>query len=133
MHSLLAVARVTHPGGAEIGLLRLLPRLRHAGWDVHLVGRPIEPRKGVLVHAAHRIRALGPRVVLMGDHPYTRDKEYLGQVRSSRSGGRPRGAGRHGRRGARAPRRVGAAGRERARRWHADAYAERVVGLIVAP
>jgi glycosyltransferase involved in cell wall biosynthesis len=36
MPSLLAVAPVDHPGGAEIGLLRLLPRLRHAGWDVTL-------------------------------------------------------------------------------------------------
>jgi glycosyltransferase involved in cell wall biosynthesis len=34
--SLLAVVPVDHPGGAEIGLLRLLPRLRHAGWDVTL-------------------------------------------------------------------------------------------------
>lgn len=32
--SVLAVAPVDHPGGAEIALLRLLPRLRHAGWDV---------------------------------------------------------------------------------------------------
>ena len=36
MPSVLAVAPVDHPGGAEIGLLRLLPRLRHAGWDVTL-------------------------------------------------------------------------------------------------
>jgi glycosyltransferase involved in cell wall biosynthesis len=36
MPSLLAVAPVDHPGGAEIGLLRLLPRLRHAGWDITL-------------------------------------------------------------------------------------------------
>jgi glycosyltransferase involved in cell wall biosynthesis len=34
--SVLAVAQVDHPGGAEIGLLRLLPRLRGAGWDVTL-------------------------------------------------------------------------------------------------
>ena len=34
MPSLLAVSPVDHPGGAEIALLRLLPRLRHAGWDV---------------------------------------------------------------------------------------------------
>jgi glycosyltransferase involved in cell wall biosynthesis len=36
MPSVLAVAPVDHPGGAEIGLLRLLPRMRHAGWDVTL-------------------------------------------------------------------------------------------------
>ncbi len=36
MPSLLAVAPVNHPGGAEIGLLRLLPRMRHAGWEVTL-------------------------------------------------------------------------------------------------
>src|SRR4051812_36517220 len=36
MPSLLAVAPVDHPGGAEIGLLRLLPRLRHAGWEITL-------------------------------------------------------------------------------------------------
>jgi glycosyltransferase involved in cell wall biosynthesis len=36
MTSLLAVAPVDHPGGAEIGLLRLLRRLRHAGWQVTL-------------------------------------------------------------------------------------------------
>src|SRR5215210_5448697 len=36
MTSVLAVAPVDHPGGAEIGLLRLLPRLRHAGWRVTL-------------------------------------------------------------------------------------------------
>jgi glycosyltransferase involved in cell wall biosynthesis len=221
MPSLLAVAPVNHPGGAEIGLLRLLPRLRHAGWDItlttpgdgpvrraaeqrglgwaplglgglqrgegaravaafpkarklarsvdvvylngtvcgrllpilpratravlhvhdivervpsawkradvvladsqavadrldgldaHVVGCPIEPeprtvappwpagdepvvgyvgrierRKGVLdlVSAAHRIRAAGARVVLIGDDPYETDPEYVGQVRSS--------------------------------------------------
>ena len=36
MISVLAVAPVDHPGGAEIGLLRLLPRLRDAGWAVTL-------------------------------------------------------------------------------------------------
>lgn len=36
MPALLAVAPVDHPGGAEIGLLRLLPGLREAGWDVTL-------------------------------------------------------------------------------------------------
>jgi glycosyltransferase involved in cell wall biosynthesis len=34
--SVLAVAPVDHPGGAEIGLLRLLPRLQAAGWNVTL-------------------------------------------------------------------------------------------------
>jgi glycosyltransferase involved in cell wall biosynthesis len=34
MPTLLAVAPVDRPGGAEIGLLRLLPRLRERGWDV---------------------------------------------------------------------------------------------------
>lgn len=36
MTSVLAVAPVDHPGGAEIGLLRLLVRLQSAGWDVTL-------------------------------------------------------------------------------------------------
>src|SRR4051794_28005909 len=36
MTSLLAVTPVDHPGGAEIGLLRLLPRLRHDGWQITL-------------------------------------------------------------------------------------------------
>ena len=36
MPSLLCVAPVDHPGGAEIGLLRLLPRLRERGWEATL-------------------------------------------------------------------------------------------------
>jgi glycosyltransferase involved in cell wall biosynthesis len=36
MPSLLAVAAVDHPGGAEIGLLRLLSRLRDRGWEITL-------------------------------------------------------------------------------------------------
>src|SRR3954447_23748224 len=36
MTSLLAVTPADHPGGAEIGLLRLLPRLRHDGWEITL-------------------------------------------------------------------------------------------------
>jgi glycosyltransferase involved in cell wall biosynthesis len=36
MTSLVAIAPVDHAGGAEIGLLRLLPRLREAGWAVTL-------------------------------------------------------------------------------------------------
>ena len=335
MPSVLAVAPVDHPGGAEIGLLRLLPRMRHAGWDVtlatpgdgpvrrageqrglrcaklnvgglgqgegaravaswpsarrltrrhdvtylngtvcgrllpavprdkravlhvhdivdrvpalwrradvvladsaavaerlrglraHVVGCPIDPeprlvtppwppgdqpvvgyvgrierRKGVmdLVSAAHRIRAAGNRVVLVGDDPYGSDPEYFGQVRSSHNvehygwvdgaaglmpaldvlvvpshqepfgtvlaeamnAGTPVVATRVGglaevvddgvtgrlvapgdpealaaavlevlaSREA-----MGAAGRERAKRWHADAYAAHVMGLIAA-
>ncbi|MEJ7891532.1 MAG: glycosyltransferase family 4 protein [Solirubrobacteraceae bacterium] len=51
---------------------------------VGYVGR-IERRKGVLdlVSAAHRLRAAGVRVVLVGDDPYNSDPEYVGQVRSS--------------------------------------------------
>jgi glycosyltransferase involved in cell wall biosynthesis len=48
MPSLLAVAPVIHPGGAEIGLLRFLPRLRHAGWDVTLA----TPGEGPVSRAA---------------------------------------------------------------------------------
>ena len=36
MPALLAIAAVDHPGGAEIGLLRLLPRLAARGWTVTL-------------------------------------------------------------------------------------------------
>jgi glycosyltransferase involved in cell wall biosynthesis len=36
MTSLLAVAPVDHPGGAEVGLMRLLGRLRDAGWAITL-------------------------------------------------------------------------------------------------
>jgi glycosyltransferase involved in cell wall biosynthesis len=36
MPSLLCVAPVDHPGGAEIGLLRLIPRLRERGWETTL-------------------------------------------------------------------------------------------------
>jgi len=48
MTSLLAVAPVDHPGGAEIGLLRLLARLRAAGWAVTLT----TPGAGPLREAA---------------------------------------------------------------------------------
>ncbi|MEA2169153.1 MAG: hypothetical protein QOF76_2453 [Solirubrobacteraceae bacterium] len=333
MPSLLAVAAVDHPGGAEIGLLRLLPRMRHAGWEItlttpgegpvrrwaqqrgircetlpvgglgrgqgaraaasfrtarrlarghdvvylngtvcgrllpvipgdkktvlhvhdiverqsplwkradivladsaavadrlhplaaHVVGCPIEPeprvvaapwppgdapvvgyvgrierRKGVLdlVSAAHRIRAAGARVVIVGDDPYGADPEYVGQVRSSpqiehygwvdgaaglmgaldvlvlpshqepfgtvlaeaMNAGTPVVATRvggladvveDGVTGRLVPPRdpvalaeavldvlahhdaMGAAGRERAKRWHADAYAARVMDLL---
>ena len=51
---------------------------------VGYVGR-IERRKGVmdLVRAAHRLKAAGARVVIVGDDPYASDPEYSGQVRSS--------------------------------------------------
>jgi len=55
MSSLVAVAAVDHPGGAEIGLLRLLPRLRDLGWEVTLT----TPGEGSL---ATRARAAGLRV-----------------------------------------------------------------------
>jgi len=48
MTSVLAVAPVDHPGGAEIGLLRLLPRLRARGWAVTLT----TPGQGPLSEAA---------------------------------------------------------------------------------
>jgi hypothetical protein len=39
---LLAVNAVDHPGGAEVGLLRLHARLRERGWEVTLTS----PREG---------------------------------------------------------------------------------------
>jgi glycosyltransferase involved in cell wall biosynthesis len=54
MTSVLAVAPVDHPGGAEIGLLRLLPHLSAAGWDVTLT----TPGDGPL---RERARTLGAR------------------------------------------------------------------------
>ncbi len=48
MPSLLAVVAADHPGGAEIGLLRLLPRLRHAGWEITLT----TPGDGPVARAA---------------------------------------------------------------------------------
>ncbi len=53
MTSVLAVAPVDHPGGAEIGLLRMLPRLRDRGWQVTLT----TPGDGSLARAA-RARGL---------------------------------------------------------------------------
>ncbi|HVL96537.1 MAG TPA: glycosyltransferase family 4 protein [Solirubrobacteraceae bacterium] len=50
MPSVLAVAPVDEPGGAEIGLLRLLPRLRALGWSVTLT----TPGAGPLRAAAAR-------------------------------------------------------------------------------
>jgi glycosyltransferase involved in cell wall biosynthesis len=51
MPSLLAVAAVDHPGGAEIGLLRLLPRLRDRGWEVTLT----TPGDGPMSDAGSRL------------------------------------------------------------------------------
>src|SRR4051794_6571876 len=53
MPSVLAVAPVDRPGGAEIGLLRLLGCLREAGWQVTLT----TPGDGPL-RAAARARGL---------------------------------------------------------------------------
>ena len=166
---------------------------------VGYVGR-IEPRKGALdfVHAAHRLRALGVRVVLVGEDEHVPDREYAGQLRSApgvehfgwvkgaagllgaldvlvgpsheepfgmvcaealnagtpvvatRVGGLPEVVedGVTGRLVAPGDpealtaavadvldhrEAMGAAGRERARRWHADTYAERVARLIAPP
>jgi hypothetical protein len=64
---LLAVAPVTHPGGAEICLLRLLAELRERGWETRLA----TPGPGALSDAATAaaIRAGCPtaRVVLVGE------------------------------------------------------------------
>jgi glycosyltransferase involved in cell wall biosynthesis len=46
---LLAVNAVDHPGGAEVGLLRLAGRLRERGWDVTLTS----PREGPLSEAGY--------------------------------------------------------------------------------
>lgn len=51
MPSLLAINAVAHPGGAEIGLLRLVERL--PGWDVTLTA----PERGVLTEEAERLGA----------------------------------------------------------------------------
>jgi glycosyltransferase involved in cell wall biosynthesis len=61
MPSLLAVAPVDHPGGAEIGLLRLLPRLRHAGWDITVA----TPGDGPVRQAAEQ-RGLGTASLDLG-------------------------------------------------------------------
>ena len=59
--SVLAVAPVDHPGGAEIALLRLLPRMRHAGWGVTLT----TPGDGAVCEAARR-RGLETRQLRIG-------------------------------------------------------------------
>jgi glycosyltransferase involved in cell wall biosynthesis len=46
---LLAVNAVDHPGGAEVGLLRLTTRLRERGWEVTLTS----PREGGLSEAGY--------------------------------------------------------------------------------
>jgi glycosyltransferase involved in cell wall biosynthesis len=51
---MLAVCQVDHPGGAEIGLLRLLRRLAARGWDITLTS----PDHGPLADAGHRWEAL---------------------------------------------------------------------------
>ena len=81
------LARRTHVVGCPI---EVEPRLVSPPWPpgdgpvVGYVGR-IERRKGVLdlVNAAHRLRAAGARVVLVGNDPYASDPEYISQVRSS--------------------------------------------------
>jgi glycosyltransferase involved in cell wall biosynthesis len=47
---LLAVNAVDHPGGAEVGLLRLSSRLRERGWEVTLTS----PREGPLSEAGYQ-------------------------------------------------------------------------------
>lgn len=46
---LLAVNAVDHPGGAEVGLLRLAERLRERGWEITLTS----PREGQLSEAGY--------------------------------------------------------------------------------
>jgi glycosyltransferase involved in cell wall biosynthesis len=46
---LLAVNAVDHPGGAEVGLLRLVGRLRERGWEVTLTS----PREGPISEAGY--------------------------------------------------------------------------------
>jgi glycosyltransferase involved in cell wall biosynthesis len=53
---LLAVCQVDHPGGAEIGLLRLLRRLAVRGWDITLTSPGLEP--GPLAEAGYAWEAL---------------------------------------------------------------------------
>jgi glycosyltransferase involved in cell wall biosynthesis len=48
--SLLGVNAVDHPGGAEVGLLRLASRLRDRGWDVTMSS---PHSSGPLAHAGH--------------------------------------------------------------------------------
>src|SRR5919202_970592 len=60
---LLAVAPVEHPGGAEIGLLRLLSRLRERGWDVTIAtpGAAALSDADDLRHTALAVGGLAPR------------------------------------------------------------------------
>ncbi len=55
---LLAVAAVTHPGGAETTLLRLLTRLRERGWDVTLATPGDGPLRAAGESAADRCLSL---------------------------------------------------------------------------
>lgn len=62
MTSVLAVAPVVHPGGAEIGLLRLLPRLRDRGWPVTLT----TPGDGPVAETAAHLGLATARLPLGG-------------------------------------------------------------------
>jgi len=55
---LLAVAPVAHPGGAEIGLLRLLARLRARGWDTRVATPAPGPLRDAAVAAGHATTTL---------------------------------------------------------------------------
>jgi len=56
---LLAVAPVTHAGGAETGLLRLLSRLQSRGWRVTLTTPGSGPLRDAALDAGHDWTALG--------------------------------------------------------------------------
>jgi glycosyltransferase involved in cell wall biosynthesis len=56
---LLAVAPVTHAGGAETGLLRLLSRLQSRGWHVTLTTPGGGPLRDAALDAGHDWTALG--------------------------------------------------------------------------
>jgi glycosyltransferase involved in cell wall biosynthesis len=57
---LLAVCQVDRPGGPEIGLLRLLSRLSHRGWEITITspGEDVAGRDGSLADAGYRWEAL---------------------------------------------------------------------------
>ena len=55
---LLAVAPVAHPGGAEIGLLRLLARLRSRGWDTRVATPAPGPLRDAAAAAGHATTTL---------------------------------------------------------------------------
>src|SRR3954462_12857652 len=66
MPSLLAVAAVDHPGGAEIGLLRLLPRLRDAGWTITLTTPGDGPVRAAGERLGFALDALDPGALARG-------------------------------------------------------------------